>query len=121
MVTPVVLAEVTRVLDSVYGCGRERVAASLRALLDTPPFTVTGRASVLQALEWYLGGPADFSDTGSRRAPELRQEPAQAPARRAALSAAYGAPVWRRDHVSDAKRGAPATQPGALPAPARTF
>ena len=62
VVTPVVLAEVSWVLDSVYGFDRERVGAALKALLETPPFTVTGRASVVQAIAWYLAGPADFSD-----------------------------------------------------------
>jgi predicted nucleic-acid-binding protein len=61
-VSSVVLAELSWVLASAYGYERPAIALAIKKLMSTPPFVATDRAQILQALEWYVEGPADFAD-----------------------------------------------------------
>jgi len=62
LVTHVVLAELSSVLEASYGYARSQIAAAFRALVDTPPFVVRPRGAIDDALVWYEKGPADFAD-----------------------------------------------------------
>lgn len=62
LVSPVVLAEVAWVLDSVHGYSREQIALAVRAVVSTVPFHCPERSDVLHALDSYSGGTADFPD-----------------------------------------------------------
>jgi len=61
-VTVVVVAELTWVLESVYGYGREAVAGVVEALLETAPFQVEDREAVLEAVAAFRGSQAGLSD-----------------------------------------------------------
>jgi predicted nucleic-acid-binding protein len=62
VLTTVALAELAWVLDAAYGYDREPIARAIRALIDTPPFVSPEKSEVMQALEAYATGPANFSD-----------------------------------------------------------
>ena len=62
LVTPLVLASLCWVLEAGYDFRREQIADAVRALLESPPFVVTQRAQVEEALGWYEQGPAGFAD-----------------------------------------------------------
>lgn len=62
LLSPLVLAEVAWVLDSVYGYSKEQIALAIRAVVSTAPFLCPERAEVLRALDAYAGGTADFPD-----------------------------------------------------------
>ena len=62
LVSAVVLAEVTWVLDSVYGYGRDEIAAAVEAIAETPPCVTESPEVVRQAVAWYGQGPADLAD-----------------------------------------------------------
>ena len=62
VLTTVALAELAWVLDAAYGYGREPIALAIRSLVDTPPFVSPQKAQVLEALDAYGSGPAEFSD-----------------------------------------------------------
>jgi predicted nucleic-acid-binding protein len=62
LVSPLVLAEVAWVLDSVYGYSREQIALAVRAVVSTSPFLCPERSDVLLALDSYSSGTADFPD-----------------------------------------------------------
>jgi predicted nucleic-acid-binding protein len=62
VLTTVVLAELAWVLDAAYGYGRESVALAIRTFVDTPPFFAPEKAQVLEALDAYDTGAAEFSD-----------------------------------------------------------
>ena len=62
VVSHVVLAELSWVLNSAYGYKRSQIVSALRALLSTPPFVVPQRAEVLMAVNEYAKGTADFAD-----------------------------------------------------------
>lgn len=61
-ITAVVVAELTWVLESVYGYGREAVAGVVEALLETAPFQVEHRGAVLEAVAAFRRGRAGLSD-----------------------------------------------------------
>lgn len=62
LITPVVLAELAWVLESVYGYERGDIVRAIRAVVDTPPFHAPERGDVLQAADLYSEGSAGFSD-----------------------------------------------------------
>lgn len=62
VLTSVALVELAWVLDAAYGYGREAIGLAIRTLVDTPPFVSPEKAAVLEALDAYAEGPADFSD-----------------------------------------------------------
>jgi predicted nucleic-acid-binding protein len=62
VLTTVALAELAWVLDAAYGYDREAIVLARRSLLDTPPFVSPEKGQVLEALDAYTSGPADFSD-----------------------------------------------------------
>lgn len=62
LVTSVVLAELSWVLDAAYGYQRAAIASAIERLLSTDPFACRDRTEVRRALEWYGKGPADFAD-----------------------------------------------------------
>lgn len=62
LVTSVVLAEISWVLDSCYGYGRADIASALRKLMQTRPFFLPDRGALISALDWYEVGKADFAD-----------------------------------------------------------
>jgi predicted nucleic-acid-binding protein len=62
LVSTVVLAELAWVLHSAYRYTRPQIAAALRGVLNTPPFTTPQRSEALAAVAEYEKGPADFSD-----------------------------------------------------------
>jgi predicted nucleic-acid-binding protein len=59
---PVVLAELSWVLQASYDFRREPIAAALERLVDRAPFHVAEKAAVVQAIADYREGPAGFSD-----------------------------------------------------------
>jgi len=61
VLSEVVLAELTWVLDSAYGYDRKQIAAAVRKVVDTPPFLVPRRAAALRAITSYESGGADFA------------------------------------------------------------
>lgn len=61
-VSVVALAELSWVLDAAYGYPRSRIADAIAAIVNTPPLRAVDRAAVLEALERFRTGPADFSD-----------------------------------------------------------
>lgn len=62
VLTTVALAELAWVLDAAYGYGREPIALAIRTLVDTPPFVSPEKSEVMEALQAYATGPAEFSD-----------------------------------------------------------
>ncbi len=62
LVSSVVLAEVSWVLDSVYGYERAQIASALGAVVATSPLMVKDRAAVARAIDAYSTGRADFAD-----------------------------------------------------------
>lgn len=57
-----VLAEITWVLDSVYGCSRAVITEHLFALLETPGVIVSMRSVVEGAVERFSRTRVDFAD-----------------------------------------------------------
>jgi predicted nucleic-acid-binding protein len=62
LISPLVLAEVAWVLDSVYGYSKDQISLAVRAVVSTPPFLCPERAAVLAALDALAAGAADFPD-----------------------------------------------------------
>jgi predicted nucleic-acid-binding protein len=62
LVADVVVAEVSWVLDAVYGYRREQIADAVEALTRTEPFAFEDVGVVRQAVALYRSGPADLSD-----------------------------------------------------------
>lgn len=62
LVTPVVVAELAWVLESVYDYSRSEITRAVRAVVETPPFLCPERPDVLQALDLYGQGSAGFTD-----------------------------------------------------------
>ncbi len=62
LVSHVVLAEVTWVLESVYDYDRDQIADAVDAVSATQPFLVESPEVVQQAVDWYREGPADLAD-----------------------------------------------------------
>lgn len=58
----VVLAELSWVLDSVYGYGRADIQRALLGILSTRSFTVEDPEIAWRALNEYQDGKADFAD-----------------------------------------------------------
>ncbi|MBI2922942.1 MAG: type II toxin-antitoxin system VapC family toxin [Planctomycetes bacterium] len=61
-VSQVVLAELSWVLDSVYGYGRADIQRALLGILSTRSFTVEDPEIAWRALNEYQDGKADFAD-----------------------------------------------------------
>jgi predicted nucleic-acid-binding protein len=61
-VNVIVLAELTWVLRSAYGFGKEALVRVLERMLATPRLVLEGRDEVREALDEYRGGEGDFSD-----------------------------------------------------------
>lgn len=61
-VPPLIVAEVVYVLESVYEQTRGQVATLVRSVLAFPPLVVSGRASVLRAVELYEARSVDFAE-----------------------------------------------------------
>jgi predicted nucleic-acid-binding protein len=62
LVPSIVLVEMSWVLESVYGYGREDVIRALEAIMTTSPFMVEERAEAVEALETFRKGKAGFGD-----------------------------------------------------------
>ena len=63
LVTGVVLAELSWVLESAYGYGRDDIARAIEAVVTTSPFSVDDQTAVIEALDGFRkGGGAGFSD-----------------------------------------------------------
>lgn len=62
-VTPLTLAEVVYVLESVYGQDRKEIAGQLLDLITAPSLTVLDQPALQQALTWYRDVPGiHFAD-----------------------------------------------------------
>lgn len=61
-VSDVVLAETVWVLEEVYGFERREVSTTLRQAAAARPFVFESRGRVLDALDRFDAGKADFSD-----------------------------------------------------------
>jgi predicted nucleic acid-binding protein len=63
LVTPVTLAEVVFVLESVYGWKRRNIVDGLTNLFAADTLAIAERSVIEQALEWYAALPAvHFAD-----------------------------------------------------------
>jgi predicted nucleic-acid-binding protein len=62
LVNRIVLCELAWVLDSVYGYGRDQIAAVLAHLMLAAELLVESRAEARAALDAYRRGGADFAD-----------------------------------------------------------
>jgi len=61
-VSDVALAETVWVIEDGYGFSRGEISASLRQLAQTGPFVFESRSRVLDTLDRFDAGKADFSD-----------------------------------------------------------
>jgi predicted nucleic-acid-binding protein len=62
LVLSIVLVEMSWVLESVYGYGREDVARAVDAVMNTAPFLLEDRTAIAEALEASRTGKAGFAD-----------------------------------------------------------
>ncbi len=62
LIPDIVLADVSWVLDSLYGYTRKDIANALQALTETPPFVLQSASIVVTAIESYRTMRADFAD-----------------------------------------------------------
>lgn len=58
----IVLAEVVRALDRVYGRARTEIAAALRVLASHATVSLESRTAVVESIALYERGPAQFVD-----------------------------------------------------------
>lgn len=62
VLTTVALVELAWVLDAAYGYDREHIALAIQTMIETPPFIAPDKVLIVEALQAYTQGPADFPD-----------------------------------------------------------